>query len=369
MTMQVPFLDLKAQYAQIKDQVTPALQAVMENTAFAGGPFVSQFEQNFADYCQCKHAIGVGNGTEALWVALIAMGVKAGDEVITAANTFIATAEAISFTGAKPVFVDVEEHSYNLDPAQLEAAITDKTKVIIPVHLYGQIANMDPVLAIAKKYSLRVLEDASQSHGALSQDRRAGSIADAGCFSFYPGKNLGAYGEAGAVTTNNDELAATMRRFRDHGQAKKYYHDMIGWNARMDGFQGAVLDIKLKYLPDWTAARQAHAAQYNTLLADNANISTPQVSSGNQHVYHIYAVRVQEREKVMKALADKGIASGIHYPIPLHLQTAYAHLGYQLGQFPIAERCAVEQISLPMYPELSDAQISYVAEQLQLIVV
>lgn len=366
--MQVPFLDLKAQYAQIKDQVIPALEDVMEHTAFAGGSFVSQFEQNFAQYCDCKHAIGVGNGTEALWVALLAMDIKAGDEVITAANTFIATAEAISFTGATPVFVDVEEHSYNLDPAQIEAAITDKTKAIIPVHLYGQIANIDPILAIAKKHGLRVLEDASQAHGAKAQNRLAGSIADAGCFSFYPGKNLGAYGEAGAVTTNDDELAATMRRFRDHGQAQKYYHDVVGWNARMDGFQGAVLDVKLKYLAAWTAARQAHAAQYNSLLAANPKIQTPKVSDGHEHVYHIYAIRVQERDAVMQALADRGIASGIHYPIPLHLQKAYAHLGYQAGQFPIAERCAAEQISLPMYAELSEAQIAYVAEQLNEIV-
>ncbi len=367
-TMQVPFLDLKAQYAQIKDQVQPALIDVMENTAFAGGSFVAEFEKNFADYCQCKHAIGVGSGTEALWVALVAMGVKPGDEVITAANTFIATAEAISFAGATPVFVDVEEHSYNLDPVQVEAAITDKTKVIIPVHLYGQIASMDPVLAIAKKHGLRVLEDASQSHGATSSERRAGSIADAGCFSFYPGKNLGAYGEAGAITTNDDELAATMRRFRDHGQAKKYYHDMVGWNARMDGFQGAVLDIKLNYLPEWTKARQAHAAQYNQLLAEHAGIQIPSVSAGNEHVYHIYAIRTQNRDQVMQALAEKGVASGIHYPIPLHLQTAYADLGYKQGQFPVAERCAAEQISLPMYAELTEAQIAYVAEQLKYIV-
>jgi len=364
--MNVPFLDLKAQYASIKDEIAPALQAVMDNTAFAGGSFVAGFEKNFASYCQCKHAIGVGNGTEALWVALLAMGVKAGDEVITSANTFIATAEAISFTGATPVFVDVEEHSYNIDPAQIEAAITEKTKVIIPVHLYGQMADMQPIMDIAKKHGLYVLEDASQSHGAEYHSQRAGSIADAGCFSFYPGKNLGAYGEAGAVTTNNDELAATMRRFRDHGQAKKYYHDMIGWNARMDGFQGAVLDVKLKHLPEWTQARQDHAAQYNALLADTAGISCPQVAAhNNQHVYHIYAVRIAEREAVMASLQSKGVASGIHYPIPLHLQEAYKDLGYQKGQFPIAERCAQQQVSLPMFAELSEDQVSYVAETLK----
>ena len=265
--MKVPFLDLKAQYNSIKDEIAAGLQQVLDNTAFAGGPFVAAFEKDFAAYCGTKHAVGVGNGTEALWIALIALGVGAGDEVITVPDTFIATAEAISFCGAKPVFVDVDEKTYNMDPAKLEAAITPKTKAVIPVHLFGQMCDMDPIMEIARKHKLFVIEDASQSHGAEYKGKRAGSIGDVGCFSFYPGKNLGAYGEAGAVVTSNDALADKMKMLRDHGSAKKYYHTYLGFNCRMDGFQGAVLSVKLKYIDKWNEARRTNAGLYTQALA------------------------------------------------------------------------------------------------------
>lgn len=366
--MQVPFLDLKAQYAAIREEIAPELQAVMDNTAFAGGPFVAKFEQAFAEYCQAEHAIGVGSGTEALWVALVCLGVGPGDEVITTPNTFIATAEAISFVGAKPVFVDVVEDTYNMDPAKIEAAITDKTKAIIPVHLYGQPADMDPILAIAKARGLFVVEDAAQAHGAEYKGKRCGSLGDAGCFSFYPGKNLGAYGEAGAVTTNNADLAAKMRQFRDHGQSQKYYHGMVGWNARMDGFQGAVLDVKLRHLPAWNDRRRAHAARYQELLANVPGVTLPVEADYAKHVYHIFAVRVEDRATVLEKMKEKEVFCGIHYPVPLHLQEAYQSLGYQQGDFPVAEQNAAGQISLPMFAELSDEQVAWAAQALREVV-
>jgi dTDP-4-amino-4,6-dideoxygalactose transaminase len=363
--MKVPFLDLKAQYLTIKEEIGEALQKVLDTTAFAGGPFVAEFEKSFAPYCQADQAVGVGNGTDALWVALIGLGIKPGDEVITAVNTFIATAEAISYCGAKPVFVDVETDTFNLDPAQIEAAITPKTKAIIPVHLYGQMANMQPILDIAKKHGLFVIEDASQAHGAEYNGKRAGSLGDAGCFSFYPGKNLGAYGEAGAVVSNNAKAVEIMRMFRDHGQKQKYYHGMVGWNARMDGFQGAVLSVKLKHLPAWTEARRAHAKKYNELLANVSGVTLAKEQNWAKHVYHIYPIFVEKRDELMKYLGEKGIATGIHYPIPLHLQEAYQELGYKAGQFPIAEHLAARQVSLPMFAELNDEQIEYVVSEIK----
>lgn len=359
--MNVPFLDLKIQYQSLRDEINAALQEVMDHTAFAGGKYVERFEQSFASFCGTGHAVGVGNGTEALWVALIGLGVKPGDEVITVPNTFIATTEAISFSGATPVFVDVNEDTYNMDPDLLEAAITPKTKAIIPVHLYGQMADMGPIMEIARAHGLSVIEDASQAHGAEYKGKPAGSIGDAGCFSFYPGKNLGAYGEAGAVVTSNDDLAAKMRMFRDHGQAKKYYHDMVGWNARMDGFQGAVLDVKLKHLPAWTEGRRKNAALYNWQLTGIEGISTPVEAAYGKHVYHIYAIRTADSDGMMQALREQGIASGMHYPVPLHLQKAYQFMGHREGDFPVAEKCAAEQLSLPMYAELTEEQIAAVA--------
>jgi dTDP-4-amino-4,6-dideoxygalactose transaminase len=357
--MKVPFLDLKAQYESIRDEVAVAIQQVLDRTAFAGGPFVAQFEKEFAVFCTTQHAIGVGSGTEALWLALLGLGVGPGDEVITTPNTFIATAEAISYCGAKPAFVDVDETTYNMDPAKLEAAITPKTKAVIPVHLFGQMADMDPIMEIARKRKLFVVEDASQAHGAEYKGRLAGSIGDAGCFSFYPGKNLGAYGEAGAVVTNNADLDRKIRMLRDHGQAKKYYHDLVGWNSRMDGFQGAILSVKLKYLPAWNEARRKNARQYTELLETVDGLVVPVESPQNRHVYHIYAVRAQGRDSLIGTLANRDIHCGIHYPIPLHLQEAYGSLGLGKGSFPIAEKTASEFVSLPMYPELSREQVDF----------
>jgi dTDP-4-amino-4,6-dideoxygalactose transaminase len=363
--MNVPFLDLKAQYRSIKDEVHAAIGEVIENTAFAGGPFVSKFEQEFAKFCNCKHAIGVGNGTDALWMSLVALGVGAGDEVITSPNTFIATAEAISLSGAKPVFVDVEEQTSNMNPALIQTAITKKTKAIIPVHLFGQPSDMDPILEIAGKNNLYVVEDACQAHGAEYKGRKAGSMGNTGCFSFYPGKNLGAYGEGGAIVTNDDALAAKMRMFRDHGQAKKYYHDIIGWNARLDGIQGAVLNVKLKYLNSWNDARRKHAKDYTAGLSAVKDMILPLEADYARHVYHIYAIRVKDRDKLMAFLGEKGISCGIHYPVPVHLQNAYSFLGKGKGSFPVAEKCAEQYLSLPMFAELSDEQVDYVVQQIK----
>lgn len=298
-------------------------------------------------------------------MALVALGIGAGDEVITTPNTFIATAEAISLAGATPVFVDIEEITHNMNPAEIERAITNKTKAIIPVHLFGQPADMDPIMVIAQKHGLHVIEDACQAHGAEYKGRRAGSIGIAGCFSFYPGKNLGAYGEGGGIVTNDDALAAKMRMFRDHGQARKYYHDIIGWNARLDGIQGAVLSVKLKYLNNWNDARRKHAAAYTKGLATVEGIIVPMEMEYARHVYHIYAVRVKERDKFMAYLNGKGIACGIHYPVPLHLQKAYSFMNKGPGSFPIAEKCAAEYVSLPMFAELTDEQVTYVVDQIK----
>ena len=363
--MNVPYLDLKAQYEPIRGEISEAIRQVLEKTAFAGGPFVAQFEKEFALFCDTKFAAGVGSGTDALWLALLALGVGPGDEVITVADTFIATAEAISYCGAKPVFVDVEPVTYNMDPAKLEAAITKKTKAVIPVHLFGQMADMDPILAIARKHKLFVVEDASQAHGAEYNGKKAGSMGDVGCFSFYPGKNLGAYGEAGAVVTSNPDLDNKVRMLRDHGQDKKYYHGRIGWNARMDGIQGAILSVKLKHLPAWNDARRKNAGFYDDFLKKVGGITIPQKAAYAKHVYHIYAIRVKNRDALIASLASKDIHCGIHYPIPLHLQEAYKSLGYRKGAFPVAEMAASEFVSLPMYAELTGEQIARVATELK----
>jgi dTDP-4-amino-4,6-dideoxygalactose transaminase len=358
--MKVPFLDLKIQYESIREEIATAIQNVLDNTAFAGGPFVEKFEKEFADFCNCRQAVGVGNGTDALWIALLMAGIGKDDEVITVPNTFIATAEAITFAGARPVFVDIDEKTYTINPQLIESAITPRTKAIIPVHLYGQMADMDSIMEIARAKGLAVIEDACQAHGAQYKGRRAGSIGDAGCFSFYPGKNLGAYGEAGAITTNNEELAEKMRIFRDHGQARKYYHSMVGWNARMDGIQGAVLSVKLQYLEKWNSARRENARLYSRLLKDIPGVVAPFESEYARHVYHIYGIRVDNREELIKSLAQKNIFCGIHYPVPLHLQDAYKSLGYGKGCFPVAEKCAEQIVSLPMFAELTLEQIETV---------
>jgi dTDP-4-amino-4,6-dideoxygalactose transaminase len=394
--MNIPFLDLKAQYETIKDEIHLALQEVIDHTAFAGGPCVARFEKAFAEFCGCQEAIGVGSGTEALWMALMALGVGPGDEVVTVPNTFIATAEAISFCGATPVFVDVDERTCNLDPNRLEdflkkrsasnpepnkpnkpktrnpinpinpqSATRNPLKAIIPVHLYGQPADMDPILELAKKYNLSVVEDACQAHGAEYKGKRSGALGSAaGCFSFYPGKNLGAYGEAGAVTTNDKDLADWIRIFRDHGQPKRYYHNVVGWNGRMDGFQGAVLGVKLPYLKEWNNGRRKNAKLYTKYLSGLKGIILPHEAEYAFHIYHIFPVRVQNRDRVIEALTEKGINCGIHYPVPVHLQKAYEFLGHLPGDFPMAEKIASEILSLPMFPELTEEQIAYVAKTL-----
>jgi len=363
--MKVPFLDLKAHHEPIKEEVLGKLAEVIDRNAFAGGPYVESFENAFAEYCQVEHAIGVGSGTESLWLALLAKGIGPDDEVITAPSTFIATAEAISFTGAKPVFVEILEDTCNLDPDRLEAAITPNTKAIAPVHLFGQIADMDPIMEIAERHGLFVMEDSAQAVSAEYKGRRAGSIGHCASFSFYPGKNLGSFGEAGAITTNDSELADAIRVLRDHGQAKKYYHSKVGWNGRMDGMQGAVLEIKLKGIDAATAGRRQAAAWYQEALSGIEGVILPTEVDSCKHVYHIYAVRVDNRDARMQAMIDAGIGCAIHYPVPLHVQEAYRNLGYVEGDFPISEKCASQFLSLPMFPELTKDQVSLVAETLE----
>ncbi len=344
-----------------------AIGEVVDRSAFAGGPYVASFEDDFSKFCGVSHSVGLGNGTDALWLALLALGVGPGDEVITVPHTFLATAEAISYCGARPVFVDIDPRTYTMDPARIEQAITPRTKAIIPVHLYGQTADMDPIMEIARRRQLFVIEDACQAHGAEYKGRKAGSIGHAGCFSFYPGKNLGAWGEAGAVTTNDAELAQRIRQYRDHGQSVKYHHSVIGWNARMDGIQGVVLRAKLRILAAGNAARRAHAALYDELLAGEPKVVRPLVGSQNVHVYHLYVVRVKNRDAVMQALGQRGVGTGIHYPRPVHLQAAYAHLGLGPGAFPVTESCAGEIVSLPMFPELKPEQVRTVAQELKAV--
>ncbi len=361
----VPFLDLRAHHTPIRDEVMAAIGQVVDANAFAGGPFVAKFEEDFAAYCGTQFAVGVGNGTDALWAALFALGVKPGDEVITVPMTFMATAEAITYIGAKPVFVDIDPRSYTLDPTKLEAAITPRTKAVIPVHLFGQCADMDPILEIARRHNLFVVEDAAQAQGSGYKGKRAGTLGDIGCFSFYPGKNLGAWGEAGAVVMNRPDWRERVAMFREHGQKKKYYHDVVGWNCRMDGIQAAVLKVKLKYLEKANAGRRRAADQYRSLLADVPGVVLPQEMPYAHHIWHIYAIRVPQRDALMQRLAARGIATGIHYPIAVHLQKAYADLQYQRGDFPVAEACGDEFLSLPMFPELTEEQVTTVATALR----
>ncbi|HEY0455770.1 MAG TPA: DegT/DnrJ/EryC1/StrS family aminotransferase [Verrucomicrobiae bacterium] len=363
--MHVPFLDLRAQNDPLRAEIMAAIGDVIDKSTFAGGPFVSAFEEDFAKFCGSKYAIGLGSGTEALWLVLLALGIGQGDEVITVPSTFMATAEAITYAGATPVFVDIEDQTYTLDPLKLSSAITSRTKAIIPVHLFGQMADMDPIMAVAHEHKLPVIEDACQAHGATYKGRRAGTIGIAGCFSFYPGKNLGAFGEAGAVTTNDAELKKRIEIFRDHGQAKKYFHDAIGWNCRMDGIQGAILRVKLKYLAKGNEMRRAHADQYNRELNQVSEMVTPKEAKYAQHVYHLYPVRVQNRDEVLTGLQKKGVGCAIHYPIPVHLQKAYEQLRKGPGSFPVAEKCANEFLSLPMFPELLPEQVTRVVEELK----
>jgi dTDP-4-amino-4,6-dideoxygalactose transaminase len=365
MEIKVPFLDLKAEHAPLRKEFDQAIREVIDSSAFAGGPFVTKFEEEFAAFCESKYAIGLGSGTEALWLTLLALGIGAGDEVITVPSSFMATAEAITYCGATPVFVDIDERTYTMDPTALEAAITKKTKALIPVHLFGQPADMDPIMEIARDNELFVIEDAAQAHGAEYKGGKAGTLGDAGCFSFYPGKNLGAFGEAGAVITNDFDLQEKIRILRDHGQVRKYHHTMIGWNCRMDGIQGAVLSVKLRHLERGNELRRAHALKYNEAFANIEELVIPTEAKYARHIYHVYAIRVQERTDLLRFLDNKGIGYGVHYPVPIHLQEAYRGLGYEKGRFPVAERTAEEFVSLPMFPGLSQTQLDLVVEAIK----
>ena len=362
----VPFLDLKAQYLSIKPEIDAAVLDVLGSTQFVLGKAVSDFEEIFADYCHTKHAIACNSGTSALHLALAAADIGEGDEVIIPAMTFIATAAAVDLAKAKPVFVDVDLVTGNLDISGLESAITPRTRALLPVHLHGQMANMSEILAVAERHGLIVIEDAAQAHGAEHHGRRAGSYGAIGCYSFYPGKNLGAYGEGGCVVTSDDELAARLRMLRDWGQAEKYIHTLKGFNYRMDGIQGAVLGVKMNYIEDWTEARRRAAGHYNTLLSGIEGISLPVEEPGNRHVYHIYGIRVpaDRRSQIMERLQRQGIHSGLHYPIAVHLQPCYSELGRKPGDFPAAEMFADQELSLPMFPELTPAMAKSVSDSL-----
>jgi dTDP-4-amino-4,6-dideoxygalactose transaminase len=357
----IPFVDLRAQYHSIKSEVDAAILGVLESCQFTLGSEVAKFEEEFAAYQQSKFGAGVNTGTSALHLALLAANIGAGDEVITVPFTFVASVAAIYYTGAKAVFVDIDPKTFTMDPAKLEAAITPRTKAILPVHLYGQPADMDPIMAIARKHNLIVVEDACQAHGAEYKGRRVGSIGDFGAFSFYPGKNLGAYGEGGFVTTQNPEFNRTVRMLRDWGAEKKYQHVLKGYNYRLEGIQGAVLRVKLKYLEKWTEGRRTAAAHYERLFAESG-VPTPYAAAHVRHVYHIYAVRTTQRAAWQEALNAKGVQTGIHYPIPVHLLPAYADLGYEAGDFPHSETAANEVLSLPMFPEITAAQCEAVAK-------
>ena len=357
----IPFVDLRAQYHSIKSEIDAAILNTLESCQFTLGSEVAKFEEEFAAYSGSKFGIGVNTGTSALHLALLAADIGRGDEVITVPFTFVASAAAIHYTGATPVLVDIDPRTFTMDPQKIEAAITPRTKAIIPVHLYGQPADMDPILAIAKKHRLIVVEDACQAHGAEYKGKRVGSLGDFGAFSFYPGKNLGAYGEGGLVTTQDPEFNRRVRMLRDWGAEKKYQHLLKGYNYRLEGIQGAVLRVKLRYLEKWTEARRSAAARYDAAFA-GSEVAAPQAAAYARHVYHIYAIRTDERAHWQEALQSQGIQTGIHYPHPVHLLPAYADLGYKAGQFPHSERAANEVLSLPMFPELTADQTDTVAQ-------
>jgi dTDP-4-amino-4,6-dideoxygalactose transaminase len=356
----IPFVDLKAQYATLRDEVNAAIQGVLDSCQFTLGSEVAAFESEFAAYCGTAHGVGMNSGTSALHLALLAAGVGPGDEVITTPFTFMATVSAIDYVGARPVFVDIDPRSFTIDVDRIESAITPRTRAIIPVHLYGQPADMDPILAIAERHGLVVIEDAAQAHGAEYRGRRAGSMGAMGCFSFYPGKNLGAYGEGGMVVTNRPDYARTLRMLRDWGAERKYEHVMRGYNYRMEGIQGAVLRVKLRHLDEWTAARRAHAAEYTSRLGDA--VVTPRVAEWADPVWHLYLIRAENRDEIRDALTQANIASGLHYPTPLHLQPALSSLGHREGDFPAAEEWATTSLSLPMFAELRPDEIERVVD-------
>jgi dTDP-4-amino-4,6-dideoxygalactose transaminase len=363
--MKINFVDLIVQYQSIKKEIDDALQNVLDKAAFSSGPFVKSFEDNFSTAHKAKYCVGVNSGTSALHLAMWALGIGPGDQVIVPTNTFFATAEAVSLSGARPVFVDCEESYYNMDPGLIEEAITEKAKAIIAVHLYGQPAQMNRIKSIADKYGLLLIEDCAQAHLAEYQGIPVGTFGICGCFSFYPGKNLGAYGEAGAVLTNNEELYKKMLALRDHGSLQKYYHRYIGHNYRMEGIQGAILDVKLKHLSKWTSLRRKNAGLYQELLSDIKDIILPQEMPEGKHVYHLFVIRVPKRDELKKYLEDNGISTGIHYPIPCHLQEAYENLYSSPMTFPVSEKIAQEVLSLPMYAELEKEKIEFISGKIK----
>jgi len=365
--MEVPFLDLKAQNRFLKNEILPLWGEILDSAWFIGGQHVSGLEKDFAQACNVKHCVAVNSGTDALRFAFLALGLQPGDEVITAPNTFIATTEAISQAGGVIAFADIDPGTYNLDPAKIETAITSRTKGVVPVHMYGQTADMDPILAIAEKHDLWVVEDACQAHLAEYKGHKAGSIGAAAAFSFYPGKNMGACGEAGAITTNDADIAIKIRMLRDHGQNKKYYHELEGYNGRCDALQAAALRIKLRELPAWNEKRRKCAQRYFDLLKNNSHLVLPTVADGCLPIYHLFVIQVDSRDAVAEALKKKGIGTGLHYPVPLHLQKAYSYMKISEGSFPVTEAYSRRLLSLPMFPELTEEQINYVCKELCLV--
>jgi len=365
---EVPFLDLRSQNHALKAEILPLWEEILDSAGFIGGKHVSAFEEEFAHACGVKRCVAVNSGTDALRFIFLALGLHPGDEVITVPNTFIATTEAITQAGGKIVFVDIDPDTYNIDSAKIEEVITPRTRGIVPVHLYGQPADMDAIVAIAKKHGLWVVEDACQAHLAEYKGCKAGSMGIAAAFSFYPGKNMGACGEGGAVTTNDENLAAKACMLRDHGQSRKYHHEMEGYNGRCDALQAAALRVKLKHLSAWNEARRKNAQCYFELLQDSDGIMLPKINENCLSVFHLFVIQVEERDVVEKSLVQKGISTELHYPIPLHLQKAYGHMGLAVGSFPVAEACAKRLLSLPMYPELTEEQIRCVASSLKKVV-
>lgn len=380
--MNIPFLDLKTPHQELEEELVEVYRECLRNASFVGGPQVQAFEEEFAQFCETKYCVAVSSGTDALRFALIAAGIGPGDEVITVPNTFIATTEAISQTGATPAFVDINEQTYNMDPSKQEDFLkkryalgamrsASRPRAVLPVHLYGQPADMDSILEIANRYGLIVIEDACQAHGALYYSekdkkwKKVGSMGLAAAFSFYPGKNLGACGEGGAVTTNNEDVAKKVRMLRDHGQAKKYYHEFEGYNGRLDAIQAGILRIKLKHLPNWNEKRRQNAYQYNELLNGANNVVVPYEPAWSKAVYHLYIIRTQKRDDLQRYLSENGINTGLHYPIPIHLQNAYKNLNLPNGDYPITEKVAQEILSLPMFPNLTVEQIGYVSEKVK----
>ncbi len=362
--MIIPLVDLKAQYDSIKNEIQEAISRVLETSQFILGTEVEKFEEEFACYLGVRYAIGINSGTNAIYLALLALGIKPGDEVITVSQTFIATVDAIYWTGARPVLVDIDEATFTMDPKKFEAAITQKTKAVIPVHLYGHPADMDQVLAVAKKHNLWVIEDACQAHGALYKGKRVGGLGHAACFSFYPGKNLGAYGEGGAVTTNDEKLAILIKKLRNHGGLKKYSHEIPGFNARLEGIQGAILRVKLPYLDRWNDLRRQHASEYEKSL-QGLGIKFPSEASYARSIFHVYVIRAPQRDSLNDHLNEQGIGCAIHYPIPNHLLPCFQSLGYRLGDLPVTEKISKEVLSLPLFPELKKEQIEEVAGQVR----